>query len=164
MRYGGTIVCLALVIVLVFAAIQFKKSPAYYSLQQRSENLLERVKHFIRVKKHNISTEFAAQERMKPLDAVHKETKLRSFLPDVFGEFTREDWKEFWALLYEPIEEEQGSLKVKRFRSKEEIEDELMYNYSTPFSYFQKRQWDYFWSIIFPGPRYKEVKDNEEGY
>ena len=82
-------------------------------------------------------------------------------MPDFFGKFKYKDWQEFWNIIYEPIEEEQGQFKVKRHRTQEEIEGHLMYYYPEPFSRFRKRQWDHFWSVIFP-PKVEVIREGEE--
>jgi hypothetical protein len=136
-----------IVFLIIIGAISFKKSHLYQSFREKLDNFYQYIAQFIEVKKHNLSMELSPP-RKPPLTLIEKETQLRMFLPNFFGRFDREEWENFWALIYEPIEETQGAFKVKRYRTKEEIEDYLAYYYPQPFSYFRKQHWDYFWNIV----------------
>lgn len=147
MKYLGNIIAIIVVGVLVWGAIQFKKSDTYQSLRWKLGNAFQHIKTFINVHKHNISMEWSPS-RKSPLTFIEKEEALRVYIPEVFGKFDARQWREFWALIYVPIEEKQGSFKVKRYRTKEEIESYLRYKYHNPFAYFEKGHWFVFWNIL----------------
>lgn len=147
MRYVVSIILVLLIVSLGIGIVQFKDSLAYYSAKGKIAGFFQYITQFIKVKKHNISLEFSP-ERTPPITFIEHETKLKLFLSDFFGKFSQSDWQEFWALFYQPIEEEQEGFMVKRYRSQEEVEDYLSYEYPQPFSHFQKQHWSYFWSIV----------------
>lgn len=147
MRYVVSIIFLLLVVSFALEIRNFKDSSAYYSVKARLANFFQNVTQFVKVKKHNIFVELFP-ERKRPITFIKQETSLKMFLPDFFGEFSYADWQKFWVLFYEPMKEKQQGFIVKRYRSKEEVEEYLAYRYSEPFSHFQKQHWDYFWSIV----------------
>ncbi|UCC95421.1 MAG: hypothetical protein JSW40_01395 [Candidatus Omnitrophota bacterium] len=144
MKYIVNIVAILLVVILVFAVIEFKDSSSYYALQKNFQRLLQPIQQFFKVKKHNISME-VSPERQPPLTFIEQEANLREFVPDVFGKFDERDWQQFWSLIYLPTTEKQGLLAVKRYRTKEEIEDYLRDRYPRPLSYFRGSDWDELW-------------------
>ena len=146
MKYIINIIAIVVIALLVFGAIEFKKSNAYYGLQRNIGNLTQTVKNYINVKKHNISME-TAPPRQTPLTFIDKEAALEQYLPEVFASFSEQEWRSFWALVYVPIKEKQGKLTVKRYRTQEEVQSILKKRYSNPFSYFDSNYWYEFWSI-----------------
>ncbi len=164
MRYIGSIIFVAIIALFVFGAIEFKDSSSYHLYRARAENLIQYIKQWVRVKKHNIRMTYdvpspqeewmtgeqdATAVRKLPMSLLVVKTKLENFFPDKFvRELDQSDWNYIFNLVYEPIYDQQGDFKVKRYLTQEEIEQELINSYSFPFSYFQKQHWDYFWSIL----------------
>ena len=150
MKYFKNIIGIAIVIALVWGIVNFHKIKELDFLKSKADIWRESIKQKVGVFKHNLSFTFAP-ERKRPLSSLAEEAKLSHLAQNVFGQFDPSQWGDFWDLIYDPIEEEQGGSMVKRYRTQEEIESYLKYTYSKPFSYFKKEHWDYFWSIIFGG-------------
>lgn len=142
-RYKGSILAWIFVAILVWGAIQYKSDPGFIACRAR---VTQPISNYITVKKHNIGFDFSPQ-RTPPLTTVKQEAALLSFLPGVFNDFGYQDWQEFWSVIYGPIEEQEDSFKVKRYRTKEEMERYLRSRYGEPFSSFSKDNWDAFWNI-----------------
>ena len=134
--------------VLAFSVVQFKKTSSYSSLKYNLSEITNLIKYKLGIIGHNISTDVDPQRKI-PLTLIVKQEKLKALSPDyVLGDFTPEEWHNFWELIYGYKEEGEGWPKAKVYRSKGEIEEELIYNYPDPFSYFKDRQWNYFWSVV----------------
>lgn len=141
MKFFVSFLSLCVIGALIFGLIFFKKSSFF---QENQGGVFQNIKEFMAVKKHNL---FFAQ-RQPPISFVEKEAKLSEFLPQVFGQFDSGEWRDFWALFYEPMEVEKGKYKVKKYRSKADIEEYLTMNYENPFSFFKPEHWAYFWEIV----------------
>jgi len=148
MKYFKNIIGIAIVIALAWGIINFHEIKELDFLKSKADIWRKSIEQKIGVFKHNLSFTFAP-ERKRPLSSLAEESKLSHLAKDVFGQFDPSQWDDFWDLIYNPIEEEQGGSMVKRYRTREEIEDYLKYTYSKPFTYFKKEHWDYFWDIIF---------------
>ncbi|MCF7874072.1 MAG: hypothetical protein K9L84_03365 [Candidatus Omnitrophica bacterium] len=164
MRYLGTIIFIAVIALLVFGAIAFKDSPFYQTYRNKAENLIQYIKRWSQVKKHNIKMDYdipvpkeewmtgkkeVIHPRKPPMSLLVAKTKLENFFPDQFVKtLNQDDWDYIFNLIYEPISDKQGDFTVKRYLTKAEIEQELVYQYKFPFSYFRDQHWDYFWKIV----------------
>jgi len=148
MKYFKNLIGIAVVVGLVLGIINFHKIEKLGFLKSKADIWRESIKQKAGAFKHNLSFTFAP-ERRRPLSFLGREAKLSHLAKNVFGQFDPSQWNDFWNLIYDPIEEEQGNSMVKRYRTQEEIEVYLEYTYSNPFSYFKKEHWDYFWSIVF---------------
>ncbi len=146
MRFFKSLIGLTIVLFLIIGAVKFKNSSLYEISRQNFSNLIEFLKIKLKILKYNISEDISPS-RKAPLTFLKKEEKLKLFLPDVFGSFSPQDWREFWDLIYGRKKVGEGLIKQKVYRTKEEIEDYLIYNYPI-FSRFQPQHWDYFWSIV----------------
>ena len=142
------IIVLILTALLVAALITYKNTPQYNKVISYTRRYLAYIPQFFRVFKHNASFVFSPQRR-KPLIFAEREAELKAYFRQPFINFDKDDWRWFWGLIFEPIEEKKGNFKVKRYRSKDEIEDELRYEYSIPFKYFQSQHWQFFWEVVF---------------
>ncbi|MDP2923698.1 MAG: hypothetical protein Q8O30_08285 [Candidatus Omnitrophota bacterium] len=147
MRYVVNIIALFLVGLLVFAVIKFKEDSNSYPFEERIKKISKSVSKFIKAEKRNIDTSLTPPRRM-PLTAIEREEAMRQYVPYVFGSFSDKDWKNFWALIYEPIDAKEGGFSVKRFRTKDEVERILADRYSDPFGYFQENHWFDFWQYV----------------
>ena len=138
------------VILLVASAFVFKNSVYYKNLKYRLGSFFSKFTSQADIVKHNIGQDINPQ-RKPPLSFTVKETKLAYFAPQVFGEFDRAEWAEFWMLIYGHKKVGEGPVKQKVYRDKEEIREILMYKYPDPFArnYFTEQHWGYLWSIIF---------------
>ena len=150
MKYFKNLIGIAVVIVIALAIINFHNIERFASLKATVASWFGITKQRVDVYKHNLSFTFAP-ERRRPLSCLSREAKLSHLAKNVFGQFDPSQWDYFWSLIYDPIEERQEDLMVKRYRSQEEIEGYLKHTYPNPFSYFKKEHWDYFWSIVFGG-------------
>lgn len=92
-------------------------------------------------------------ERAKSITTIEKEESLKSFVGDPFIHFSRQDWDEFWNVLYGvfPLEYPENKRLppfVRQF-TYSEMESKLRELYSKPFAYFQDEHWRQFWGIVF---------------
>ncbi|MCQ9205628.1 MAG: hypothetical protein NG737_04880 [Omnitrophica bacterium] len=148
MKYVLNIIAIGAVVLLIFGIIQFTKSPTYYSLRQKlnysTQGVTQGVKKFIEARKHNISMDYAPK-RKRRLTHVEYQEYLTMYMPNTFENFSPQQWNKFWALIYEPIYDEEKEFKRRRYRTKEEVEDELRASY-TDFSRLESRHWRDFWN------------------
>ncbi|MDD5247258.1 MAG: hypothetical protein PHS09_07695 [Candidatus Omnitrophica bacterium] len=90
-------------------------------------------------------------KRRVPLSAAKEESDLEVVFGEPFASFSRQDWDEFWNVIYglyqieEPLE--QGLPNRMRQLTYAEIAAELARRYPQPFSYFGQQQWEAFFSI-----------------
>ena len=90
-------------------------------------------------------------KRRMPLSAAKEESDLEVVFGDPFASFSRQEWDEFWNIIYglyqieEPLEE--GLPNRMRQLSYAEIAAELTKKYPQPFVYFGQQQWEAFFSI-----------------
>lgn len=164
MRYLGTIIFLAIIALIIFGSIQFKDSPLYQTYRTKAENLIQYIKRWGQVKRHNMKIDYSIpapreewmtgeqeviSSRNPPMSLLVAKTKLENFFPDQFVKtLKQDDWDYIFSLIYEPVSEKQRDFTVKRYLTKEEIEQDLIYQYDFPFSYFRQQHWDYFWDIV----------------
>ena len=153
MKNINVIVSLLVIGLLIWGAVEFRDTPTYYSIKSKVVNAFQYAMQYINVKRHNIAVE-VFPERKPPTTFIDKEAKIQAFLypaSQEFQKFDDQDWRQFfaylWNLIYGSTQEEQGDFKVKRHRSKEEIKEELIYDYPDPFSRLQPQHWNYFWNI-----------------
>ncbi|MCD6539344.1 MAG: hypothetical protein J7K37_01375 [Candidatus Omnitrophica bacterium] len=147
MQVFKSLIAIAIVISLVAFTVKFKHSSLYGIVSQNISNLVEFLKVKFNIIKYNVSEDINPSRRASLLTFIKKQEQLKLFLPDIFENFTSQDWKRFWSIIYGRKGVGGGLIKQKVYRSKEEIEDYLIYNYPI-FSRFQKQNWDYFWSIV----------------
>ncbi len=91
-------------------------------------------------------------KRSRPISLLERETELKLYVGEPFRSFSREDWSDFWNLIYgvfpRDLPEKTGLPKKVRRLSKEEIAEELIRLYPNPFSYFKENHWGMFFGII----------------
>lgn len=144
----STLITLLIIYVVIMSVIEFKKSPRYSNLENKVQQSVKYAKDFSEITQQNIGIDFDPP-RKPPLSFLEKETKLGNFIPQIFNNFSLDDWQDFWAVIYNPIKEKKGSFTVKRYRTEKEIEEYFKSKYPDPFAKMQKEHWDYFWKIIF---------------
>lgn len=89
--------------------------------------------------------------RSRPIDLLGRETELALYIGEPFRSFSREDWAQFWNIIYGGFaREEAGKGLPNRMRqlTLDEIRYELSSLYPQPFSYFQEQHWKMFFDII----------------
>lgn len=87
--------------------------------------------------------------RSTPISTLALEESLRTYVPLPFREFTEENWRWFWKLMYGRIEEDWGGWpKRKRQLTKIEVQDTLIGYYQRPFGSFGDQQWASFWQFV----------------
>lgn len=149
-----SLVGLVVIILLVAGVWYFKNSPYYEVAFKNFSSFVEFIGNKLAIVKNNLIEEVMPSRRPPPFFS-RQEEQLKAFLPDVFESFSPEDWRKFWDIIYSRKEVGRGLIKQKTYRSREEIEDYLIYNYPI-FSNFRPEHWEYFWSIILG-----ETENNE---
>ena len=91
------------------------------------------------------------RKRHRPLSLIERETELKLYIGDPFRGFSRDDWNEFWQIIYGgyPLEDPgtPGLPKKMRQLTEEEIASRLVEEYREPFSYFKETHWKFFFDI-----------------
>jgi len=147
MKYFKNAIGVIIVVVLILGIINFKTLNRRHLPQSIPGKLSKTVKQKIDIFKNNMSFVFSPK-RKRPASLLVRESKLSNFLQNIFGQFSAVEWENFWNFIFEPIQDEKGFFKAKRYHTKEEVQERLRYNYSNPFSYFKKHHWEYFWEIV----------------
>lgn len=91
-------------------------------------------------------------KRRSPISLLKKETELKLYVGEPFRSFSRQQWQEFWHIIYaafpkEPPERE-GLPKRMRQLTLDEIAFKLMSLYPQPFAYFKEEHWKLFFNIL----------------
>jgi flavodoxin len=147
MRYIINIIAILIVGLLVFATIKFKQSSNSYPFEERLKKIGKVISKFMNVQKRNFDAS-TRPPRKAPLTSIDREEAMRQYVPYLFGNFTNKDWKDFWAIIYQPIDVKEGGLTVKHFRTRDEVQRVLADKYPDPFGYFQENHWYDFWKYI----------------
>ena len=134
---------IAILTLLVLGIINFKEK---IKPKLQSIKVWQNINQQIEIFKHNLSFTISPK-RKRPFSFVEREARLFHLAPSAFGQFSTGAWKEFWNLIYEPIEEKQDSFMVKRYRTHREIENHLKNTYLEPFTLFERKHWNSFWKI-----------------
>ncbi len=84
---------------------------------------------------------------------IQKEDMLKMYVGEPFKNFSFKEWEQFWQIIYGLYRKENPQdprlPAIYRHLDKEEMQQELIGRYPTPFSYFGDAQWEQFWQIIF---------------
>ena len=106
----------------------------------------------LKIGKHNVEYQISP-DRRKPLVIMDKEFGLRQLHPTFFNNFDREDWQEFWDIIYgiHPLIgfKDEKIPAADRNYSIPEIQRALIQRYPEAFSLFQGEQWKIFWKEVF---------------
>jgi hypothetical protein len=145
LRYMVNALAIILVVLIVYSVIEFKKKNNTYPFEERIAGVYKEFLKFLRVEKTNLNI-IAAPSRKIPLTFIQREEALRQLNPELFANFSEREWAKFWLLIYEPIQEKQGKYTVKRFRTREEVQNILREKYSSVFGYFKEGQWQELWA------------------
>lgn len=91
-------------------------------------------------------------ERRRPVSLLERETELRLYVGEPFNNFSAQDWREFWDIVYgvyaiEPPEKNGLPKKMRQF-TRDEIALELMQKYPQPFANFKEEHWKIFFGIV----------------
>jgi hypothetical protein len=90
-------------------------------------------------------------ERKRPIGLLERETELALYIGEPFKEFSRDDWREFWNIIYggfAKVDSGKGLPNRMRQLTPDEIKYELSSRYPQPFSYFREQHWRIFFDII----------------
>ena len=96
---------------------------------------------------------FVSSGRHPPATFAEKETELKLYVGDPFRDFDRDEWNEFWELVYgmypkgDPGRE--GLPKKMRQLTEDELSSELMRRYPYPFTYFRDNHWKLFFELLY---------------
>lgn len=145
LRYLVNILAIVLLAMIVYGVIEFKKKNDTYPFEAKVRGICREFSKFLNTEKTNINMSMAPQRR-RPLTFIQREEALRQHTPDLFANFSELEWGKFWALIYEPIDEKQGKLTVRRYRTREEVESILREKYSQTLGYFKESQWQEVWA------------------
>lgn len=106
----------------------------------------------VEIGKHNIAYE-AFPDRGRPLVLSGQEISLKQVYPDFFKKFNKEDWREFWDIIYgsHPLVEFDNEMLAEGGRNyfMQEVQRVLAIRYPEFFSSFSTGAWDIFWKQIF---------------
>jgi len=119
------------------------------------QNLFQDINDMSRALKigmHNVEYQFSP-DRRQPMVIMDKEFGLRQLHPVFFSKFDRDDWQEFWDIVYgiHPLIgfEDEKIPAADRNYSIGEIQSILIKRYPEAFSVFGEEQWKMFWKEIF---------------
>ncbi len=105
----------------------------------------------LKIGRHNVEYRLTP-DRRRPLIVIDKEFGLRQLHPALFNSFTRDDWQEFWDIVYgiHPLINFQNEKlpSAERNYSVMEIQRVLVKRYPEGFSGFSVEQWKLFWKEI----------------
>lgn len=111
-----------------------------------------------KIGRHNAEYQLSP-DRRKPITVTDKEVGLRQLYPTFFNNFSREDWNEFWDIIYgaHPLINFSNEKlpAADRNLSVAEVQDALMKRYPEAFSQFGSDNWRLFWKEIFGITDYK---------
>lgn len=147
MKYFVNILAIIILFAVVLGIINFKKSDDFRSLKNTVDEPVDFVKGGLKALKYNILFDFL-QKKEKSVSMVKEEAELMSLSPNLFGEFSRQDWDKFWEVTYKPIKEKKGNFSFKRYRTKEEMKERFLELYGQNFFSFGSDDWKYFWKIV----------------
>ncbi len=125
------------------------------------QNLFQDINDMVatmKIGRHNVEYQLSP-DRRKPLIVSDKEVSLKQLYPTFFNNFTRDDWNEFWDIIYgiHPLinfNNEKLS-PAQRNYSISEIEQVIKKRYPEAFSQFNEENWKIFWKEIFGIMDYK---------
>lgn len=111
----------------------------------------------IKVNIANVEREFFPK-RKRPFTITRQQTELKLLLPDPFVNLSREDWNEFWNLIYgnsgyDIPDNPRLSYRRRQYTFKE-IEQILQTRYKV-FERFQNQHWEEFWRITLKKKKFQ---------
>jgi hypothetical protein len=92
------------------------------------------------------------KQRRRPVSTLKQETELKLYIGPPFRDFVRRDWHEFWRIIYgaypkDKPEREGLPVRVRQL-NEEELKEELIQRYETPFKFFYPEHWKMFFDLI----------------
>lgn len=119
----------------------------------------------VKIGSHNFEYQLSP-DRRRPFVSVDKEYGLRQLIPGLFYNFDKDDWKEFWDIIY-------GAHPLLKFKNErlpladrnlyiQEVQKVLVERYPQGFTNLTPDQWRIFWSEIFGIVDYKMVVGGSE--
>ncbi|MFH1622031.1 MAG: hypothetical protein ABIA97_02780 [Candidatus Omnitrophota bacterium] len=105
----------------------------------------------LKIGKHNVEYQLSPDRRM-PFVIIDKEFGLRQLHPYFFNTLNKDDWQEFWDIIYgiHPLIDFENKMlsPAKRNYSAAEIQKALVKRYPEAFSNFSVEQWNLFWKEV----------------
>lgn len=121
----------------------------------------------VKIGRHNIEYRISP-DRKKPLILADREIGLRLVYPEFFDKFDKQDWQEFWDIIYgvHPLIgfEDEKFTPAERNYYVAEIQKILVKRYPEGFSHFDQERWMVFWKQIFsvsPGIEYSFEEEEQ---
>jgi hypothetical protein len=118
------------------------------------QNLLQDANDMVTMMKigtHNAGYQLTP-DRRKPIIISDKEVSLKQLYPSFFNNFTRDDWDEFWDILYgvHPLIKFSNDKlpAANRNLSVAEVQQVLIKRYPEAFTQFKEENWKTFWKEI----------------
>ena len=146
MKYITNFIAIGVVALLVYGAIKFKQSDAYFAMRWHVASFFQKTKNFVEIKKQNIREEIKPS-RKRPLTFIQIQGELENWMPEVFqNQFTDSDWEMMWNLIYVPDKVNDGGFEVYRYKTRGEVQSILRYEH-TNLSYLKDNDWWELWSI-----------------
>lgn len=138
------VIAWVILVTLVCFFLQFIKG-------EKSEELRMTFKDRIAAVHDNILYNLGSS-RTPPLSTVDLEENLKLYVRNPFISFTRDDWEEFWDLLYAKVPEDESGWPTRKSQfNREEAQIALADYYGEPFSRFTDSQWSVFWRHALKG-------------
>jgi len=144
MRYVTNIIAILVVVGIVIGVIQYRQRSSTYPFEDTFKQAYKNLGKTLRAKEKEVLVSIVP-DRKEPLTFITKETALRELVPEVFANFSEEEWKYFWGIIYNPIAIKQGKKTVKTYRSRDEIESMLRDRYSQVLGYYDDTKWFALW-------------------
>lgn len=146
MKYVVNVIAIFVIVIIVVFAVTFRNNTDKLPFQYEIKKFFDEFSKMINTRTANIKLELKPSRRKKTT-FIDREERLKQFIPDVFGKFSENDWRNFWSFIYDPIYDKKSKYGGKRYRAKEEIETFLRDHFPM-FNYLDVGHWHYFWSII----------------
>lgn len=106
----------------------------------------------LQISSHNIQYQLFP-DRSKPLVFADKEIGLKQVYPQFFNNLSREDWLDFWDIIYgaHPLIEFKNEMLPRAERNYyiNEIQEVLIKRFPKGFSGFDQNAWNIFWKQVF---------------
>lgn len=119
----------------------------------------------IKIGKHNVEYRLSP-DRSIPIVISDKELGLQQLYPEFFNRFDRQDWDDFWDIIYgfHPLISFNNEKLPAAERNYQipEIQKVLIERYPEAFAQFNNEQWRFFWKEIFGIIDYKIQSSSDD--
>jgi hypothetical protein len=146
MKYVVNVIAILVVVIIVVLAVNLRNNTDKLPFQYEIKKFFNEFSKMIETRTANIKMELKPSRRKKTT-FIDREERLKQFIPDIFGKFSENDWRNFWSFIYDPVYDKKSRYGGKRYHSKEEIETLLRDRFPI-FNQLDAGHWQYFWGII----------------